>query len=175
MTMSGSAFVLGAIGTTVGVAGLVAGLVAVTREQPAPPMPPAASAMPAAIPQEKQVAAATVACAGLRNLKSGVGIARGAFIDRVDRANDWASPQSLGVQGYYFSAVGAELDYLDTSVGPEVPLEIVDAFGELRRSLSAVVDSDLRREPASISNGMVDAYSRALDTAESACEAVGAG
>lgn len=173
--MSRAGFVLGILATAVGIAGLVAGLTALMREHPAPPPPPVASATWAAISQENQGAAATEACVGLRNFKSGVGIARGAFIDRVDRANDWASPQSLGVQGYYFSAVGAELDYLDTRVGPEVPLEIVDAFGELRRSLFAVVDSDLRREPASISNGMVDAYSRALGTAESACEAVGPG
>lgn len=171
MTMSNSAFVLGAIGSTVGIAGLVAGLAAFTREQPAPPTPPAASA----IPQGNQGAAATEACAGLQNFKGGVGIARGAFIDRVDRANDWESSQSLGVQGYYFSAVGAELEFLDTRVSPELPSEIVDAFGELRRSLFAVVDSDLRREPASISNGMVDAYSRALVGAESACKEAGAG
>lgn len=173
--MSRAGFVLGTVATAVGIAGLVAGLTALMREQPAPLTPTAASATSVAIPIENQGAAATEACAALRNLKSGVGIARGAFIDRVDRPNDWASPQSLGVQGYYFSAVGAELDYLDTRVGPDVPSEIVDAFGELRRSLFAVVDTDLRREPASISNGMVDAYSRALDTAESACEAVGAG
>ncbi|OWL97092.1 hypothetical protein B7435_27115 [Mycolicibacterium peregrinum] len=145
------------------------------REHSAPPPPPVASETSAAISQQNQGAAATEACAGLQNFKGGVGIARGAFIDRVDRANDWESSESLGVQGYYFSAVGAELDYLDTRVSPELPSAIVDAFGELRRTLFAVVDSDLRREPASISNGMVDAYSRALVAAESACKAAGAG
>ncbi|KUI06136.1 hypothetical protein AU188_00960 [Mycobacterium sp. IS-3022] len=135
---------------------------------------PATSAMPVVEPSEKQ-RAALEACAGLGNFKSGVGIARGAFIDRVDRAHDWESSQSLGVQGYYFSAVGAELNYLETRMGPEVPREISDALADVRQSIVAVVDADLRREPASISNDMIDQYSSALQAAETACEATGAG
>ena len=79
------------------------------------------------------------------------------------------------MQGYYFSAVGAELNYMATRLGPGVPREIVDALADVRRSIVAVVDADLRREPASVSNDMVDQYSSALRAAESACKATGVG
>lgn len=173
-----AAITLGALGTTVGVAGLVVGLIALLRPESVMSPPPGATssvAVTAAPSREESRAAATEACAGFRNFKSGVGIARGAFIDRVDRANDWESPQSLGTQGYYFSAVGVELDYLDSRVTPEAPEELADAIADLRPSLTAVVDADLRREPASVSNKIVDEYSKALDTVEDACKTAGVG
>jgi hypothetical protein len=174
--MSKAALTLGALGTTVGVAGLVVGLTALLRPGPLAPSSTATTTSYTAAPSpEEYRAAATEACAGFRNFKSGVGIARGAFIDRVDRANDWESPQSLGTQGYYFSAVGAELDYLDSRVSPEAPKELASAIAGLRPSLTAVVDADLRREPASVSNKIVDEYSQTLDAVESACKAAGVG
>jgi hypothetical protein len=176
--MSKAALTLGALGTAVGVAGLVVGLTVLMRPEPSAPTPPATatSTTSAAAPSpDDSRAAAAEACAGFQNFKSGVGIARGAFIDRVDLANDWESPQSLGTQGYYFSAVGSELDYLDSRVRPDAPKPIISAIADLRRSLTAVVDADLRREPASVSNQVVDEYSEALDAVESACKAAGVG
>jgi hypothetical protein len=177
--MSKTALTLGALGTAVGVAGLVVGLTALMRPVPpsAPPLSATATSAPsvAAPSQDNSRAAAAEACAGFQNFKSGVGIARGAFIDRVDRANDWESPQSLGTQGYYFSAVGSELDYLDTRVGPDAPKPIISTIADLRRSLTAVVDADLRRQPASVSNQVVDEYSAALGAVGSACKAAGVG
>lgn len=172
--MSKAALTLGALGTTVGVAGLVLGLTALLRPEPLAPAATTTSAASTTAPSpEEYRAAATDACAGFSSFKSGVGIARGAFIDRVDRANDWESPQSLGTQGYYFSAVGVELDYLDSRVSPETPKELASAIASLRPSLTAVVDADLRREPASVSNKIVDEYSQTLDEVENACKAAG--
>jgi hypothetical protein len=176
--MRKTALTLGALGTAVGVAGLVVGLTALMRPVPSAP-PPSATATSttsvAAPSRNNSRAAAAEACAGFQNFKSGVGIARAAFIDRVDRAKDWESPQSLGTQGYYFSAVGSELDYLDARVGPDAPRPIISTIADLRRSLTAVVDADLRRQPASVSNPLVDEYSEALDAVESACKAAGVG
>ncbi|MCP9276570.1 hypothetical protein [Mycolicibacterium arenosum] len=171
--MSKAALTLGALGTTIGIAGLVVGLTALLRPEPSAPSPTATPTSATSPSPEEYRAAATEACAGFSNFKSGVGIARGAFIDRVDRANDWESPQSLGTQGYYFSAVGAELDYLDSRVSPEAPKELASAIASLRPSLTAVVDADLRREPASVSNKIVDEYSQTLDEVENACKAAG--
>lgn len=172
--MSRAAFPFAVVGAAVAIVSLAVSLNTSMRGQAEHSPTPATSATPGVEPSEKQ-GAALEACAGLGNFKSGVGIARGAFIDRVDRAHDWESSQSLGVQGYYFSAVGAELNYLETRLGPEVPREIIDALADVRQAIAAVVDADLRREPASISNEMIDQYSNALQAAETACEAAGAG
>ncbi|MEW5808188.1 MAG: hypothetical protein AB1925_01940 [Actinomycetota bacterium] len=172
--MSKLAFYLAVVSTVVAIMSLAVSLNMFPLGQTEHAIRPSTSSTSAAEPSEKHDAAIE-ACVGLRNFKSGVGIARGAFIDRVDRANDWESSQSLGVQGYYFGAVGAELNYMATRLSPGVPREIVDALAGVRRSIVAVVDADLRREPASVSNDMVDQYSSALRAAESACEATGVG
>lgn len=172
--MSRAAFPFAVVGAAAAIVSLAVSLTTSMRGQAEHSPTPATSATSVVESAEKQ-GAALEACAGLGNFKSGVGIARGAFIDRVDRANDWESSQSLGVQGYYFTAVGAELNYLETRLGPEVPREIIDALVDVRQSIVAVVDADLRREPASISNDMIDRYSSALQAAETVCEAAGAG
>ncbi|WP_235632263.1 hypothetical protein [Mycolicibacterium rutilum] len=172
--MSKLAFYLAVVSTVVAIMSLAVSLKIFPSGQSEHATRPSTSSTSAAEPSEKHDAAIE-ACVGLRNFKSGVGIARGAFIDRVDRANDWESSQSLGVQGYYFSAVGAELNYMATRLGPGVPREVIDALADVRRSIVGVVDADLRREPASVSNDMVDQYSSALRAAESACEETGAG
>lgn len=172
--MSRAAFPFAVVGAAAAIVSLAVSLTTSMRGQAEHSPTPATSATSVVESAEKQ-GAALEACAGLGNFKSGVGIARGAFIDRVDRANDWESSESLGVQGYYFSAVGAELNYMATRLGPGAPREIVDALADVRRSIVAVVDADLRREPASVSNDMVDQYSSALRAAESACKATGVG
>lgn len=171
--MSKVAIYLAVVSTVVAIMSLAVSLNIFPRGQSEHAIRPSTSSTSGPEPSEHD--AAFEACVGLRNFKSGVGIARGAFIDRVDRADDWESSQSLGVQGYYFSAVGAELHYMAARLGPGVPREIVDALADVRRSIVAVVDADLRREPASVSNDMVDQYSSALRAAESACEATGVG
>ncbi len=176
--MSRLALALGGVGAAAGIAGAVLGGVALSRVESRPAAgSPTVAVSSAAVASDSagahQDAAET--CAAFRNFKAGVGIARGAFLDRVDRANDWESPGSIGTQGYYFGAVGNQLDYLDARVRPDSPAELVSAIAELRPTLTAVVDADLRREPAAVSNTIVDEYAAALKAVESYCTRAGVG
>lgn len=162
-----------------GIGALVVGMIALVRptggEQSAGPATTvqAPPAQPTPSAQERQQAAEET-CTAVENFRLGFRGARDRFVAQVDGRRDWDSPESLAVQANYYGVAATQLAYLSEHTNLDAPAAILDAIGDLREAITAMLDADARREPASVSNVSLREADAAQNRIDAACEEAGA-